>query len=211
MKKFGVRFLPMLAVVLMVGLVSGAAVAQPVGDASVYFVTYFSNNVAGAPDATVRIINDGSSPFGALYAAYYVFDDSQELTECCACYITPDGINSESVQNNLTANPITGKVPSRGVIKIIGSLISDPRNVQPAAGLHGFATHIQLTGTATYAITESALLDANLGGIANDTATKNAKPTVAIAGEQGLLDNLCAFSYLLSGSPCTCTPEDHDF
>jgi len=181
MKKFGVRLLPMLAVVLMLGLASGAAVAQPVGDASIYFVTYFSNNVPGAPDATVRIINDGYT--SALFASYFVFDDSQELTECCSCYITPDGINSESVQKNLTANPLTGKVPTRGVIKVV---VSEP-------GLHGFATHIQALPTG-YAITEAPLLDANL-----------------TAGEQNLLFTLCNFSYLLSGSPCTCTPEDHDF
>jgi hypothetical protein len=189
MKKFGVRFLPMLAVVLMLGLASGVAVAQPVGDASVYFVTYFSNNVPGAPDATVRIINDGD--LGSLYAQYYVFDDSQELTECCACLITADGINSESVQKNLTANPLTGKVPTRGVIKIIGSY--GYLNSIPEPGLHGFATHIQALPTG-YAITEAPLLDANLA-----------------PGEEALLNNLCFFSTLLSGLPCTCTPEDQDF
>jgi hypothetical protein len=115
------------------------------------------------------------------------------------------------VQNNLTANPLTGKIPTRGVIKVISSASPDPRAVIPVAGLHGFATHIQLTGTATYAITEAPLLDANLGGIINNTSTKNAKGAVALVGEQGLLDNLCAFSYLLSGAPCTCTPEDQDF
>jgi hypothetical protein len=195
--------LSVLAVVLMLSLVSGAAFAQPVGDASVYFVTYFSNNVTAtlaagpglpaAPDETVRIINDGDTG-GTLWAAYYVFDDSQELTECCACLITPDGINSESVQKNLTANPLTGKVPARGVIKIIGSATPNPAAVLPTPGLHGFATHVQVASATAYAVTESPLLDANLG-----------------AGEEALLQNLCMYSILLSGSPCTCTPEDHDF
>jgi hypothetical protein len=189
------RKLSLLAVVLMLGLVSGAAFAQtaaPVGDGSVYFVTYFSNNVAGAPDATVRVINDGS--FGNLWAAYYVFDDSQELTECCACYVSPDGINSESVQNNLTAAPLTGKVPPRGVIKVIGTASPYPFAVVPRPGLRGFATHVQSTGATTYALTEDALADANL-----------------VAGEEALLQNLCFYSRLLSGAPCTCTLEDHDF
>jgi len=185
--------LSVLAVVLMLGLVSGAAFAQPVGDASVYFVTYFSNNVAAAPDETVRVINDGDTG-GTLWAAYYVFDDSQELTECCACLITPDGINSESVKTNLTANPLTGKIPTRGVIKVVGSATPNPTALLPAPGLHGFATHIQVASATTYAVTEAPLLDANLG-----------------AGEEALLQNLCLYSILLSGSPCTCTPEDHDF
>jgi len=108
--------------------------------------------------------------------------------------ITPDGINSESVKTNLTANPLTGKIPTRGVIKVVGSATPNPTALLPAPGLHGFATHIQVASATTYAVTEAPLLDANLG-----------------AGEEALLQNLCLYSILLSGSPCTCTPEDHDF
>jgi hypothetical protein len=192
-----------LAVILMLGLASGVAVAQspavPVGDASVYFVTYFSNNVTAAPDQTVRIVHDGVTQ-GNLFAAYYVFDDSQELIECCACVITPDGINSESVRKNLTANPLTGIIPTRGVIKVIGSTTGSAARVSPSAGLHGWATHIQATkttgtkGASPWFMTEAPLADAQLG-----------------TAEQALLQNLCYYSILLSGQPCTCTPEDSDF
>jgi hypothetical protein len=188
-----------LAVLMLVGLASGVAVAQPpVGDASVYFVTYFSNNVVGAPDATVRIVHDGVTQAN-LFAAYYVFDDSQELVECCACMVTADGINSESVRNNLTANPLTSKIPTRGVIKVISSGSANPAAVTPTVGLHGWATHIQATshnstGIAPWFVTETPLADANLG-----------------AAEQTLLQNLCYYSTLLSGKPCTCIPEDSDF
>ena len=123
-----------------------------------------------------------------------MFDDSQELTECCACEITPDGLLSESVKANLTAAPLTGKVPTRGVIKVISSSSLDPTNVTPTAGLRGWATHIQLVKGTTYAITETQFADSNLG-----------------AAERALLQNLCFYDALLSGLPCTCTPEDHDF
>jgi hypothetical protein len=83
MKKFSLLLFPMLAIALMMG-VSGNAVAQAApsaGDNTIYFVSYFANNVAAAPDATVRFINDGDT--GAnLWAAFYVFDDSEELQEC---------------------------------------------------------------------------------------------------------------------------------
>ncbi|MFZ3265051.1 MAG: hypothetical protein WA172_13700, partial [Terriglobales bacterium] len=138
-------------------------------------------------------INDGDTA-GNLWAAFYVFDDSQELTECCACQITPDGLLSEDVKTNLTANPLTGKVPTRGVIKVISSSSLDPTNVIPTAGLRGFATHIQVVKGATYAITETEFADSNLG-----------------KAEETLLQNLCYYDALLSGLPCTCTPEDHDF
>ena len=195
MKKISYVLLPMLAIALLVGI-SNNAVAQAAastGDNTIYFVSYFSNNVAAAPDATVRFINDGDTG-GTLWAAFYVFDDSQELTECCACQITPDGLLSESVKSNLTANPITGKVPTRGVIKVISSSSLDPTNVTPTAGLRGWATHIQGPTKNVYSITETAFADSNLAN-----------------AEENLLQNLCYYDALLSGLPCTCTPEDHDF
>ena len=94
MKKLGLLLLPILAITLMLG---GNAFAQNVGDSSYYFVTYFSNaNTTGAPDGTLRVINDGAEATmapegvenGTLWAAIYVFDDSQELRSCCACVIT---------------------------------------------------------------------------------------------------------------------------
>src|ERR1700678_2845886 len=122
MKKLGF----LLFLVLMLGIASGTMLAQNVGDNSVYFTTYYANNVTAAavPDQTLRIVNDGDStvnPEGTLYASIYVFDDSQELTECCSCAITADGLLSESVKNQLTTSPITGIKPPRGVIKVISS------------------------------------------------------------------------------------------
>ncbi|MGA3088419.1 MAG: hypothetical protein ABSD75_07385 [Terriglobales bacterium] len=194
MKKLGFVVF-MLAMALMLG---GNALAQNVGDSSTYFVTYYSNaNTTGAPDGTVRIVNDGDTGTGNagnLWAAFYVFDDSQELQDCCACEITPDGLLSESVDTQLTAYAITGKKPTRGVIKVISSSSSDPTAPAPVAGLRAWSTHIQAAAKGAYAITETKFADANLG-----------------AGEEALLGQLCYYDSLLSGLPCTCTPEDHDF
>ena len=187
MKKLGL-------LLLLVCAVAGTAFAQ--GDNSVYFTTYFSNaNVSGAPDATVRVINDGDTG-GSLYAAYYVFDDSQELTECGACYISPDGINSESVNKNLTANPLTGRFIHVGGIKLISSASSDARSVTPRAGLRPWGTHIQAAGAKTWAVTETKFADSNL-----------------VAAEQTMLQNLCYYAIILGSGTgtITCTPEDHDF
>src|SRR5271166_1374668 len=187
MKKLGFLML-MLALALMLG---GTALAQ--GDNSVYFVTYFSNaNTANAPDATVRAVNDGDTG-GNLWASIYVFDDSEELTECCACVITPDGLLSESVNKNLTANPLTGIKPTRGVIKVISSTSSDPANTVTQTGLRAWGTHVQKLANG-FAFTETLFADSNL-----------------VPSEQTLLNSLCKFDYLLSGKPCTCTPEDSDF
>ena len=119
MKKCGL-VLFMLALALML---TGSALAQtPVGNNSVYFVTYYSNaNTAGAPDGVVRVINDGdqatSAPEGVengpLWAAFYIFDDSEELQSCCACLVTSDGLLSESVNKQLTNNEFTGRAEIR--------------------------------------------------------------------------------------------------
>ncbi len=195
MKRVGFVF-----AMLIIAMMATSAMAQNVGDNSYYFVTYYANNVTGAPDATVRFINDGNlgtNSTGDLWAAFYIFDDSQELQECCACVVTPDGLLSEDVKTELTSTPLTGKIPTRGVIKVISSTSYDPTAPVPAYGLRGTATHIQRASQSSgaYATTETAFSDANLG-----------------SAEAAFLPQLCLFAdNYLSGVPCTCTVEDHDF
>jgi hypothetical protein len=192
MKRIGVFMFAMVVLALMF---SGNALAQ--GDNSVYFVTYYSNNVASAPDGTVRFINDGDTG-GSLYADFYVFDDSQELQACGACVITADGLLSEDVKTQLTNNPVTGRVPSRGVIKVISDAKGNATSVSPTPGLRGWATHIQhATPTSgVYATTETPVADSNLTG-----------------GEESLLEHLCYYAGLLGSGQgtITCSTEDHDF
>jgi hypothetical protein len=213
MKKLG-YVLFMLALALMLG---GNALAQTVGDNSVYFVSYFSNaNTAGAPDAVVRAINDGDQATsalegmenGPLWAAFYIFDDSEELRSCCACLVTADGLVSESVNKQLTYNEFTGRGEnSRGVIKVVSSSTSDPTNPVAAPGLRVWGTHIQATtntnaGLTSIApkgpwfVTETLFADANLGKV-----------------ELGNLAESCSYGLTLGSGYgyCPCTPEDHDF
>jgi len=213
MRKLAVLLLLVSAVLLLGGSVLAQAqcaanYCQIAGDPSYYFVTYYSNaHNAKAPDATLRIINDGDAsttevegvPNGNLWASIYVFDDSQELQECCNCFISADGILSESVNKELTANPLTPKLNTRGVIKVIASLGSDPTDNEVAAGLHGWMTHIQafnVVGAGPYATTEAPLADANL-----------------VAAEKTALESLCSFTITLGSGHgiCSCTAEDSDF
>ena len=211
MKKLGLLLLPILAITLMLG---GNAFAQ---DNSVFFTTYYSNaNYPGAPDATVRIVNDGNTD-NSLYADIYVLDDSQELQECCGCFVSKDGLLSESVNTELTANSLTGKINHRGVIKIISDANVNGWDagsaVKTTAGLRVSATHIQSLkyefhglsdpgGSYDWAVTETNANDANLGAV-----------------EKSLLPEECGFivgtedaAGLGSGQgTCTCTLEDWDF
>lgn len=90
MKQLVILMLVMPTITLTLG---SAALAQNVGDNSVYFVTYFSNaNTAGAPDEVVRIVNDGDQATtdvegqenGPLWASLYVLDDSRRWRNAAA-------------------------------------------------------------------------------------------------------------------------------
>ena len=196
MKKVVCTILSILAIALVLGVVSGTAVAQ---DNSTYAVTYYSNaNTTGAPDATVRVINDGDTG-GTLCAAFYVFDDSQEMQECCSCPVTADGLIAESVNRYLLSNSLTSFVNVKGVIKVVStnapSGSCDPTKGSPTAGIRGWATHIQ-RATSGYAITETELHDANLA-----------------ASELAGLQQFCSFEIILGSGrgTCTCGLEDHAF
>jgi hypothetical protein len=197
MKKVICTILPMLAIALVLGVVSGTAVAQ---DNSTYALTYFSNaNTTGAPDATVRVINDGNTG-GDLCAAFYVFDDSQEMAECCSCPVSADGLISESVNRYLTANTLTRVVLNRGVIKVVStnapSGSCNPTNGVATAGIRGWATHIQKGTNPPYPVTETELHDANLA-----------------AAELAGLQQFCSFEIILGSGrgTCYCGAEDHAF
>lgn len=128
-------------------------------------VDYFSNaNTAGAPDGTVRLSNPGTYASGNVCASIFVFDPSQELSECCSCLLTPDGLRTLSVDKDLTSNPLTGVTLNTGVIKIVPTIpVSGacplPTAVHPTAALRSWGTHIQ---NSNFDITETASQDATL-------------------------------------------------
>jgi len=125
-------------------------------------VEYFANaNTAGAPDATVRLTNPGTA-LGNVCADIFVFDPNQEMSECCSCFLSPDGLRTLSVNSDLTGNPLTGVTLNTGVIKIVSAKLSNgqcplPVIVNSTPALRAWATHIQ---DGSFAITETAAQDA---------------------------------------------------
>src|SRR5450755_1299100 len=151
-----------LAFAGLVTIGSGVAMAQ-----DVYRLNYFANNTATAPDATVRIDNPGLT-YGNLCAMIYVFDNDQQLTECCGCVETHNGLRTLSVKNNLTSNPLTGVISNNGVLKIVSAAVNDSpcdptANVSPKANLREWGTHIQNPVGTAYPITETEFSDSTLG------------------------------------------------
>jgi len=127
-------------------------------------VDYFANANTGAPDGTLRIINPGTAP-GNVCASIFVFDPQQELSECCSCFVSPDGMATLSVNTDLTSSPLTAVFLTTGVIKIVstipvaGTCPLFPVNVSPESAVRAWTTHIQDAGfTPTEAPSQDATL-----------------------------------------------------
>jgi hypothetical protein len=183
--------LPVLCVALVVAMmvtVSGVAAAQ-----DVFRVNYFSNaNTTGAPDATVRGDNPGLT-YGNLCAMVYVFDQDEQLSECCGCVLSHNDLRTWSVNLDLTSNPLTGKKSTTGVIKIIAAAVNaapcDPTaNVTPTANLREWGTHIQNKVGSAWPITETEFSDSTLG-----------------ATELAALQGQCAFVGILGSGQGVCS------
>jgi hypothetical protein len=202
MKKIVCTLLPILVIALAFGTVS--AMAQNAPD-DVYALGYYSGaNTVGNPDTTVRVINDGSAGEADLCAAFYVFDNSQELQSCCSCPVTADGIISESVNRNLLGNVLTAAVNKAGVIKVLSTATATGGSSECSAsaqfsgavtpGIRGWITHIQAGRTATTpSITETTLKDSNYTTL-----------------ETSDLETECQFLIRLGSGHgvCSCTAED---
>jgi hypothetical protein len=157
-----------LAILTLCSLGIMSAQQQQIG---LFSVGYFSNNTtAGAPDGTVRINNPGSSDEEGVNvcAMIYVFDNDQEMNECCGCLTTPDGLRTLSIKNDLTSNPLTVKV-NTGDIKIIPAYPNaspcDPSAAMDPTegnGLNVWGTHIQNKVGTGFPITETAFTISSL-------------------------------------------------
>jgi len=175
-----------LVIVGLFTLGAGVASAQ-----DVYRLNYFANNVAAAPDETVRIDNPGLT-YGNLCAMIYVFDADQQLTECCGCVETHNGLRTLSVKRDLTSNPLTGVISTNGVIKIVSAAVNnspcDPTsNVSPKANLRSWGTHTQ-NFIGTWPITETEFSDSTLGA----TELANLQAQCAFIGILGSGHGICS-------------------
>jgi len=99
----------------------------------------------GAGDGLVRIVNSEDFAIqqnGTVCAMIYVFDDIEEMQACCGCPVTPDGLRTMSVINNLTKNfGVNRGNMNAGVIDIASIspnlLLPKPVPLPPQIGMLG--------------------------------------------------------------------------
>jgi|HubBroStandDraft_6_1064221.scaffolds.fasta_scaffold03625_12 hypothetical protein len=113
---------------------------------------------ANGPDTTMRISNPGLSGTD-LCAMIYVFDQKQQLVECCGCPVSLDGLRVLSLRNDLMANPLTGIRSTDGVVEVIaaahvGNPNCDASSINPSGIVAAWSTNLASTGNGTYAILE---------------------------------------------------------
>src|ERR1035438_7592783 len=92
-----------------------AAYAQPISADSPEGDKYASNLTIG--DSFIDVSNSGASLTaanhgtavsgnGTICVNAYVFDYAEEFVACCTCPVTPNGLQSYSVKNDLISNPL---------------------------------------------------------------------------------------------------------
>jgi len=182
------------------GANANGAEGDPTGN---YLFTWFAQSINnGNGDNVLRLIDPNGCGNGSgitngscttevdQCAMIYVFDDDQEMGECCGCPITPNELQNYSVQTQLAdnfqqASPDNGS----GVVIVVGSAINAPTGCNPAnetcnqlapgsgvpgcdptvpaitegdTNLYGSITHNQIIG-GTAGLTEMAMFDQGAG------------------------------------------------
>jgi hypothetical protein len=159
-----------------------------------------SCNSDGNGDNIIRLINPNGSGNGGLAgehdtpvcAMVYVFDDNEEMVECCGCPITSAGLLTLSVDHDLLSDPILGGTAdgvTEGAIAILATLPTSGTNgcapgnspgftpSAATANLLGSITHNQAVGNissgSTSGLTEIGLFDDANGDSANVTYLEN--------------------------------------
>ena len=122
-------------------------------------------------DAEFFFINPTSLP---LCANVYIFDDSEELQECCSEFISPNGFCETELEDSLITNPANGVslFGREGVIELVASpfpftFICDAGSAYTAFGtIAAWATSAEDSGagvaTTQEEFTEVPVDDANI-------------------------------------------------
>ena len=124
-----------------------------------------------------------------------MFDNAEEMQECCSCEITPDGYLDLSINSNLLRNILDyGTKPTRGIIKVISSFRPDlgckPSSLFPADGIKGWLTHVEKGATAgTFSLSETSLTDSYLS---TEESTFNLQETCGFVQSLGTGTGVCS-------------------
>ena len=120
-------------------------------------------------DTTLRIVSSGSRP-GSVCAMIYVFDQGQQMSACCGCNVSRDGLLELSYSHDLLANPLTGTRSSSGTVAVIAAdpaanPTCDAGSIVPSGHLLTWSAATEALGHDSYAVSEVPGADAPLADI----------------------------------------------
>jgi uncharacterized protein YjdB len=175
---------------------TGSAAITVLPEIVVNYFDLHNAQIAGA-DGTIRITNPGVT--GAdLCAMFYVYDQNQELSECCGCSVTQNGLRTLSLVSDFNSNPLTGTAPPNGVIQMVPSDPSvnpqcNPASLAPKGVVLGWGSNVQVLNNSTFQFTESRF-----------------SPAPLTRAEQQELVSQCAFLQQLGSGQgvCSCGTGD---
>ena len=109
-------------------------------------IRYAANLTAG--DSVINMTNTGANGanvngpgFGAavgnICVNVYAFSPDEQLISCCSCLITPNGLQSLSVNQDLVSNTLTGVRPNSVVVKLVNTLAAPVTSCTNSAALAG--------------------------------------------------------------------------
>lgn len=203
--------------------------AAGTGCASAFQVNYFTNLVVG-DFSYIRATNDGSvvtaasvkdTPdtttnfkTGDICMNVYAFDAAEEMVSCCACKITPNGLASLSILQDVVSNTLTPFTPTSITVKLVSTtpMIQGSNPLSPTESCNpsfpfGLNSTAPITVTGTTLPASPLLLQQNLApslhawGTTIDpqpsgygvTRTEFSNATLALASELQRLTIFCGF------------------
>ncbi|HEV3333477.1 MAG TPA: hypothetical protein VG096_20980 [Bryobacteraceae bacterium] len=133
-------------------------------------VRYAANLGAGQSviDLTNAGSNGGSDATDYICANVYVFAQDQQLISCCTCQLSPNDLQTLSVQNDLINNTLTPGVPTGVTVALLatddtGKKACDATNPgTPVSGLRAWGTTLHAAPGGSFTVTETKFSPAAL-------------------------------------------------
>lgn len=178
---------------------SMVAFAQPNATLDTQFQVRYASNLAQG-DSFINIVNDGANgaslvgpgfgpAAGNICANVYAFSPDEQLVSCCSCLVTPNGLVSLSVVNDLISNTLTGVRPNSVVVKLLATLAGGAGS----GGSGTSCTNSAATATVAAAVSGMAAWGTTLHSSAAGFATTETPftPATLSAGELASITNRC--------------------
>lgn len=166
------------------GLTSSTTITiQPIA-----VVGYF--DATSGIDTTLRITNPDITGQD-LCAMIYVFDNDQQMSECCGCIVSKNGLNTLSLNNNLLNNPLTGVRSKAGTVMVVpADYSSNPTcnasSMTPAGAQIAWSTHLQKLNTGQTVSTEDTFSPTALNSVLSSSLQAQCSFIQTLGSGQGI-------------------------